>query len=167
MIVIRLLFKTKAKLQEETMARYTQQNFKTLNRIGVINKDSSPQEVAGYLAAAHLLGPGGARALSQGQSGTDAYGTSSATYYKVGMASQGGAGTQVAAATSTPSKGATVASASAAVADGQRAMVAGGGSSTTVIDNSNRTTVASAGSSGRPASTYDRDIFDAIIGQAA
>lgn len=160
-------FLNNAKLQEETMARYTQQNFKTLNRIGVINKDSSPQEVAGYLAAAHLLGPGGAKALAQGQSGTDAYGTSSATYYKVGMASQGGAGTQVAAATSTPSKGATVASASAAVADGQRAMVAGGGSSTTVIDNSNRTTVASAGSSGRPASTYDRDIFDAIIGQAA
>ena len=160
-------FLNNTQLQEDTMLRYTKQNFRTLNRIGVINKDSSPQEMAGYLAAAHLLGPGGAKQLSQGKIGADAYGTSSATYFKVGSATQGiipGGGVALAAS---PSTGSTVSTASSAISDGQREMLASAPSGTTVIDNSSRTTVASAASSGRAASAYDDDLIKTLIGQVA
>lgn len=159
-------FLSNAKLQEETMAKYTQQNYKTLTRIGVINKDSSPEEVAGFLAASHLLGPGGAKQLAMGNAGTDAYGTSSATYYKVGSSSQGNQGTKVASASSKPSSGATVAAASSSMAEGQRASMTPAGGGTTVVDNSQRTTVASA-SGTKPSSTYDTALVQTLIGIAA
>jgi hypothetical protein len=162
-------FLSNAQLQEDTMLRYTKQNFKTLNRIGVINKDSSPQEVAGYLAASHLLGPGGARELSKGNVGADAYGTSSATYFKVGSATQGGgsgvgSGGGTALATS-PSSGSQVSTASSSVSDGQREMMTSAPSGTTVIDNSTKTTMASSGSLGKTStSTYDDDLIRTLVG---
>lgn len=156
-------FLNNAQLQEETMLRYTRQNYSTLNRIGVVNKDSSPQEVAGYLAASHLLGPGGAKQLAQGDIRADAYGTTSASYYKVGLATQGiTSGTKVAAAPSAPTTGMAVASTSLSVADGQRAAMAPT-SGTTIIDNSQKNTVASSSSAGKASSAYDKDIVDALV----
>jgi len=161
-------FLNNTQLQEDTMVRYTKQNLATLNRIGVVNKDSSPQEIAGYLAASHLLGPGGAKQLSKGKSGTDAYGTSSASYFKIGSSTQGiGSGTSVALASSTPTSGPAVSTASSSVADGQRqAMVPSSGGST-VIDNSTKTTVASSDRGGKTASTYDDDLIRTLIATSA
>ena len=160
-------FLSNSQLQEDTMVKYTKQNFATLNRIGVINDKSSQQEIAGYLAASHLLGPGGAKQLAQGKAGSDAYGTSSATYFKVGSATQGiGGGTAgtsavASAPAAAPTSGATIASASTAAADA-RQPTGGGGS--VVVDNSQRTTMASAPTAGKPASAYDKDIVDALVG---
>jgi len=161
-------FLNNPQLQEDTMVRYTKQNFRALNRLGVVNKDSSPQEIAGYLAASHLLGPGGARDLSKGKVGADAYGTSSASYFKVGSATQGGGtGTSVALAASTPTSGPSVSSASASVSDGQRQVMTPSGGGTTVIDNSSKTTVASSDRGGKTASTYDEDLIRTLIATAA
>ena len=158
-------FLNNPQLQEDTMVKYTKQNFATLNRIGVINNKSSQQEIAGYLAASHLLGPGGAQELAQGKVGSDAYGTSSATYFKVGSATQGigsgGTSAVASAPAAAPTSGATIASASMAAADARQAT---GGGGSVAIDNSQRTTVASAPSAGRPASAYDKDIVDALMG---
>ena len=158
-------FLNNPQLQEDTMVKYTKQNFATLNRIGVINDKSSQQEIAGYLAASHLLGPGGAKQLAQGKVGSDAYGTSSATYFKVGSATQGigsgGTSAVASAPAAAPTSGATIASASTAAADARQAT---GGGGSVAIDNSQRTTVASAPAAGRPASAYDKDIVDALIG---
>ena len=60
-----------------------------------------------------------------------------------------------------PSTGSTVASASSSVADARQS---GGGGGSVAIDNSQRTTVAAAPTAGRPASAYDKDIVDALIG---
>jgi hypothetical protein len=53
-----------------------------------LNKDSTAEEKAGYLMAAHLLGPGGALKLKQGEVGKDAYGTTSSSYYALGSQTQ-------------------------------------------------------------------------------
>ena len=158
-------FLNNPQLQEDTMVKYTKQNFATLNRIGVINDKSSQQEIAGYLAASHLLGPGGAKQLAQGKVGSDAHGTSSATYFKVGSATQGvgttGTSAVASAPAAAPTSGATIASASTAAADARQAT---GGGGSVVVDNSQRTTMAAAPTAGRPASAYDKDIVDALMG---
>lgn len=158
-------FLNNPQLQEDTMVKYTKQNFAALNRIGVINDKSSQQEIAGYLAASHLLGPGGAKQLAQGKVGSDAYGTSSATYFKVGSATQGigsgGTSAVASAPAAAPTSGATIASASTAAADARQAT---GGGGSVVVDNSQRTTMAAAPTAGRPASAYDKDIVDALMG---
>lgn len=105
-------FLNNPQLQEDTMVRYTNQNFRALNRLGVINAESSNEQIAGFLAAAHLLGPGGARNLAQGRDGADAYGTSGASYYRLGAA------TQTAGATPQPSP--TQARSQVAFAPGQQ-----------------------------------------------
>ena len=160
-------FLNNAQLQEDTMKRYTMQNYKTLNRLGVVNKNSSPEEVAGYLASSHLLGPGGALNLSKGKSGSDAYGTSAASYYKVGVSTQmptTAVASAPAVAPSKPSTGTAVASASTSVADGKMAAMAPT-SGNTVINNK-PTTVASASpsSGGKPGSTYDNELFQTLVG---
>jgi hypothetical protein len=50
-----------------------------------------------------------------------------------------------------------------AAADARQAT---GGGGSVAIDNSQRTTVASAPSAGRPASAYDKDIVDALVGSS-
>lgn len=163
-------FLNNPQLQEDTMARYTKQNFNTLNRIGVVNKNSSPQEVAGYLAASHLLGPGGARDLSKGKVSADAYGTSSASYFKVGSATQGvpsQGGTSATMAATAPTSGPSVSSSSSSVADAQRQAMAPSGGGTTVVNNTNSTTVASSDKGGKTASTYDDELIRSLISSAA
>ena len=166
-----------AQLQEDTMLRYTQQNFKSLARLGVITKDTDPKEVAGYLAAAHLLGPGGARDLKQGKSGTDAYGTSSAAYYKVGAETQtagGGAGTLTASATAAapamsspaPSSGGAIASGTTQVAEAKEATQTAAPSVTNVTNNNTSGGGSQGGSSQMAtASVYD-DLFATLVQRA-
>lgn len=73
-------------LQEDVMYGYTQRNYNSLVRIGVINKENkgNSQEVAGWLATAHLLGPGGAKKVYQGEPGSDGFGTSGLDYFQRG-----------------------------------------------------------------------------------
>lgn len=75
-------------LQENAFALYTSKNYGALVRLKVLNKDSTAEEKAGYLMAAHLLGPGGALKLKQGEVGKDAYGTTSSSYYALGSQTQ-------------------------------------------------------------------------------
>jgi hypothetical protein len=81
-------FLNDAKLQEDSFAKLTKQNFKTLKRINVLTVESAPDQIAGYLAVSHLLGPGGARDLSNGKVGEDAYGTKSTKYFVAGSQTQ-------------------------------------------------------------------------------
>lgn len=81
-------FLNNPELQERTFIRYTTMNFRTLQRIGVLTAESPPDQVAGFLAASHLLGPGGARDLMKGKVSTDAYGTKSSKYYVEGVETQ-------------------------------------------------------------------------------
>jgi hypothetical protein len=137
-------FLNNSQLQEDTMQRYTMQNFKSLNRLGVINKDTSPEKIAGYLASSHLLGPGGALDLSKGKSGSDAYGTSAASYYKVGSATQMPTTTLASASSSS---GAVVASSSTSVADQKFALMSGSGGTTNINAPTTNNTVAGGGGS--------------------
>jgi GH24 family phage-related lysozyme (muramidase) len=75
--------------------------------------------------------------------------------------SSGGGGGATLAAAAPPSTGSTVASASSSVADGRQS---GGGGGSVVVDNSQRTTMAAAPTAGKPASAYDKDIVDALMG---
>jgi len=157
-------FLNNPQLQEDTMVKYTKQNLATLNRIGVVNDKSSPQEIAGYLAASHLLGPGGARQLARGEVKADAYGTTSASYFKVGSTTQGlgGSAVMASAAPSAPTSGAMVASVSSSISDGKMEMMKPAGGNV-VVDNSQRNTVAQSGFSGKLASAYDRDLVETMM----
>jgi hypothetical protein len=75
-------------LQEKSFIRYTTMNFKTLQRTRVVSVQSPPDQIAGFLAASHLLGPGGARDLMRGKVSTDAYGTKSSKYFAEGVETQ-------------------------------------------------------------------------------
>lgn len=74
-------------LQDRTFESYTARNFSTLKRIGVVGDTSNNVEVAGYLATSHLLGPGGARNLKNGDVGRDANGTTAVEYFNLGTQS--------------------------------------------------------------------------------
>jgi len=154
-------FLNNPQLQDSTMKKYTMQNRKALERLKVLNKDSSTEEVGGYLASAHLLGPGGARDLSQGKSGSDAYGTSASTYYALGTTTQ----KSTTLASASPSSGPMVASASINAQDGARNSTSGKGNVN--IDNSQKTNVASSGGNqkGRSASAYDGDMVNTLAGR--
>lgn len=75
-------------LQEKTFQKYTYLNYTTLNRINVIKADSPPDQVAGFLAAAHLVGPVGAKQLMIGVDTADAYGSKASRYYASGAGTQ-------------------------------------------------------------------------------
>lgn len=81
-------FMNTPEIQERAMLEMTIGNYRGLKRNGVVT-DASPANVkAGFLSAAHLKGVGGAVALSKGNATSDAYGTSTDTYYKGGSSSQ-------------------------------------------------------------------------------
>lgn len=69
--------------QDTAFRELANQNYRTLRRIGRINDNTPPQEVAGLLAASHLLGAGGA---AKDLNSRDAYGTSGNEYYQIGQA---------------------------------------------------------------------------------
>jgi len=70
--------------QEAAMLVYTQRNYTSMCNIGAVSADQSPEDVAGMLACAHLLGPGGAKQWRNGQGGSDANGTTGDTYFQKG-----------------------------------------------------------------------------------
>ena len=69
--------------QDTAFRELASQNYSTLRRIGRINDDTPQAEVAGLLAASHLLGAGGAAA---NLNSVDAYGTSGNEYFQIGQA---------------------------------------------------------------------------------
>jgi hypothetical protein len=77
-------FLSNGPLQEQLICKYTNANYSTMVRIGVIDKDMKPEEVGGMLAVSHLLGAGGAKKWRNGQGGADQYGTTGDTYFGVG-----------------------------------------------------------------------------------
>ena len=82
-------FKASPDVQEDAMYRYTKQNYATLQRTGVITDNTSNDQVAGYLSAAHLQGAGGvSKWVKTGTETSDAYGTTISSYYNQGRYSQ-------------------------------------------------------------------------------
>jgi hypothetical protein len=80
-------FLSNPKLQDEAMRSYMEHNRRQLEQTGLINPDTSPEEVNAMLAAAHLGGVGGVKAMKRGQNRRDAYGTSVGDYYRMGLRS--------------------------------------------------------------------------------
>ena len=73
-------------LQDQTFADFTKNNYKTLQKKGVINENTSSEDVSGYLMGAHLKGVGGvSKYVLQGQDNADAYGTRVSDYVKMGQ----------------------------------------------------------------------------------
>ena len=85
-------FLANPQLQEDALRRYTNLQYKRLSssKFGVINENTSPADVAGYLAAAHLTGVGGALKLKNGQTAKDANKVTNAEYFRLGSGSQTG-----------------------------------------------------------------------------
>lgn len=73
----------KNQCQDKAILDFTRRNYKSLLRMGVVSEGDSPDVVAGYLAAAHLKGPGGAKQLKNGRDNKDAYGTAASSYYNM------------------------------------------------------------------------------------
>ena len=71
--------------QESAMCAYTKRNYSSMCKLGAVTQDQSNADVAGMLAVAHLLGPGGARDYRAGKNSADAYGTTGATYFNKGQ----------------------------------------------------------------------------------
>lgn len=71
-------------VQEKVMLALLRMNYKTLTRIGAIKENDDQCTVAGMLAAAHLIGAGGAKNWRNTASGSDANGTTGTTYFNMG-----------------------------------------------------------------------------------
>lgn len=71
-------------VQEKVMIALMKMNHRTLERIGAIRSSDDQCTVAGMLAAAHLIGAGGAKKWRETGSGADANGTTGATYFNMG-----------------------------------------------------------------------------------
>ena len=78
-------FLSNPQLQDEAMKAYMEHNRRQLEQTGLINPDTSPEEVNAMLAAAHLGGVGGVKAMKRGHNRRDAYGTSIRDYYRMGL----------------------------------------------------------------------------------
>ncbi len=77
-------FKANPAIQDEAMRRYMNRNKQTLTRMNLINQNTSPQEINGLLAAAHIAGPGGVKKMVRGGNPRDAFGTGAREYYTLG-----------------------------------------------------------------------------------
>jgi len=84
-------FLNNPQLQDQSFQRLTNLNHSRLTRLGVINPNTPPGDVSGYLATSHLLGPGGARNLANGKVGADANGTTATSYFSLGKRAATGA----------------------------------------------------------------------------
>jgi len=69
--------------QDKAFAAYTAINYKRLVANGTIEPGMSEEEIAGWLAAAHLKGPAGARQLKNGIDNVDGNGTSASSYFRM------------------------------------------------------------------------------------
>ena len=71
-------------VQEKVMMALLKMNYRTLQRIGAIKAGDDQCTVAGMLAAAHLIGAGGAKRWRETGGGADANGTTGTTYFNMG-----------------------------------------------------------------------------------
>ena len=78
--------------QDAAMLAYTRAHYKSLLEHGELLPTSSPARIAGLLAAAHLMGLGGARHLVDGTVTHDANGTTTLKYYQQLSVALGGTG---------------------------------------------------------------------------
>jgi hypothetical protein len=78
--------------QDAAMLTYTRGHYKSLLAQGELLPTSSPARIAGLLAAAHLMGIGGARHLVDGTVTHDANGTTTLKYYQQLSVALGGTG---------------------------------------------------------------------------
>lgn len=69
-------------VQDAAFDAYASRNESILRNIGVITDATTPQEINGYVAAAHLLGAGG---VKKGLDTVDANGVSGRIYYEIGL----------------------------------------------------------------------------------
>ena len=81
----------KGGVQDTEFGEYTNRHFAQLKAAGVIREGMPESEVAGWLAAAHLKGVGGAKQLARGHDNVDANGTSASSYRRM-MAGVGSPG---------------------------------------------------------------------------
>lgn len=89
--------------QDKAFAAYTAINHRNLRKAGIIKDGMSEEEIAGWLAVAHLKGIGGAQQLAAGQDNVDGNGTTASSYFRM----MKGLRTGSAAATSAPSAAGT------------------------------------------------------------
>lgn len=76
------VFLSNPELQDTAYDENVNSNYQQLVNNGTINGDSTPKEIAGYLAASHLLGANGAKNLDK----VDANNISGKTYFEMGAA---------------------------------------------------------------------------------
>jgi hypothetical protein len=157
-------FLNNPELQEKTMYDYTKRNMSTLKRIGVLNKESSAEDIAGALGVSHLLGPGGAKELIiNKKENKDAYGTGGSEYLKLGQSSQQ---TKTSLASSSPSSGTQLASASTAVSDAKMAAMTPPPATptTNASGRPKQNAPQTSSSSYKTADAYNYDIFQSMVG---
>ena len=90
-------------LQDQAMVSYTERNYKTLERTGVITAATPKDQIAGFLSASHLLGAGATTNWYNGKlsgSASDANGTTIESYFQQGRYSQTQVPTIIASETS-------------------------------------------------------------------
>ncbi len=73
----------KGGVQDTEFGEYTNRHFAQLKAAGVIRDGMKESDVAGWLAAAHLKGVGGAKQLARGHDNRDANGTSASSYQRM------------------------------------------------------------------------------------
>lgn len=69
--------------QDKAFAAYTAINYARLKKAGIIKDGMSEEEIAGWLAVAHLKGLGGAKQLANGIDNFDGNGTSASSYFRM------------------------------------------------------------------------------------
>lgn len=72
-------------LQDMAMKKLMESNRQKLQSMGIVNKQTPPHILNAMLAAAHLAGPGGVKALLGGRNRKDAYGTPASEYFNLGL----------------------------------------------------------------------------------
>lgn len=87
-------------IQESIMFQYLKVNYKRLQNNKVISTEDNFTDVAGYLAAAHLVGSGNANKFDK----KDGNGVKASTYFSIGNKSVGGTGDVPSDNTETPNR---------------------------------------------------------------
>jgi hypothetical protein len=82
-------FQVNGAIQELTMYEYTKQNYASLQNIGLIDNNSTPDEIAGLLSASHFAGPEQTAVWArENASPIPGYTTAISNYYNQGRYSQ-------------------------------------------------------------------------------
>lgn len=68
-------FLASPEIQDEAMAKYTAMNYKQLASKGIVNENTSSNELAGWLYVSHGVGVGGATEFAKGGDPAEGYGT--------------------------------------------------------------------------------------------